>query len=607
MLTGEPVPAEVGGRGRGDRRHDRPGRAPGGAGHPGRGRHACWRRWAGCWSGPRAARPRRSGSPTPSPAVFVPCVIAMAAVCLRVLAGRGAGRAAPVGTAVAVLVVACPCALGLATPTAVMVGIGRGAQLGIVVKDARVLERARGVDTVVFDKTGTLTTGVMTLTSTVCDEEPPEAADLALRLAGAVEDASGHPVGQALAKAATARFGGLPPRPRSSPSLPGPGRRGRMSKAATVHRGRGRTCWPGEWPDRAGPRGARRPGGPRTRGGRPCWPGERPGPGRVRRRRTPSSRRRGRRGPACAVPGPADRCCSPATTSTAARVVAAQVGIAQQDVVAEVRPEGKAEIVRACSRPAARGHGRRRRQRRRRARPGRPGHGDGYRHRRRRRGLRRHPDRRGPGPSRASAILLSRAVLRTIRTNLAWAFGYNLIALPAAALGFLSPVLAGPAMAASSLVVTPTACRSAYQTPAPGWARSEHYLCLAWDGPDVAGRRSTGRGDPGGLRRGAHRTAGGLGGRPVERAPSTGSICRSERPVPAADFHCRSSRRRCTRQGMYLTVRNLTGQADELTAVSSPVAKPRSADPAPVADRATRRGAGADRARPRHAHAHAVR
>ncbi len=119
-----------------------------------------------------------------------------------------AGSRLPFTAAVAVLIIACPCALGLATPTALMVGTGRGAQLGILIKGPEVLESTRRVDTVVLDKTGTVTTGRMTLVDVVA--APGEDADEVLRLAGALEDASEHPIAQAIATGARARVGSLP-------------------------------------------------------------------------------------------------------------------------------------------------------------------------------------------------------------------------------------------------------------------------------------------------------------------------------------------------------------------------------------------------------------
>src|SRR5208282_971110 len=152
-------------------------------------------------------------------AVFVPCVIALAVATLGFWLGAGLPAAAAASAAVAVLVVACPCALGLATPTALLAAVGRGAELGILVKSAQALESAGRVRAVVLDKTGTLTTGTMTLLDVITDDEE------ALRLAGAVEDASEHPIGQAVARAAAARYGALPP-VTGFAALPGAGVRG---------------------------------------------------------------------------------------------------------------------------------------------------------------------------------------------------------------------------------------------------------------------------------------------------------------------------------------------------------------------------------------------
>ena len=139
--------------------------------------------------------------------VFVPVVIALAVATLGFWVGTGEGWSAAFTAAVAVLIIACPCALGLATPTALMVGTGRGAQLGILIKGPEVLEQTRRVDTIVLDKTGTVTTGQMTLTDVVAGEG--EDADEILRLAGALEDASEHPVAQAVARGARERVGTL--------------------------------------------------------------------------------------------------------------------------------------------------------------------------------------------------------------------------------------------------------------------------------------------------------------------------------------------------------------------------------------------------------------
>src|SRR5204863_1253174 len=142
-------------------------------------------------------------------AVFVPVVIVHSLATLIGWLAFGASAATAFTAAVAVLIIACPCALGLATPTALMVGTGRGAQLGILIRGPEILEQARRIDTVVLDKTGTLTEGRMEL-SGVSLLNGARRADV-LRLAGAVEAASEHPVGQAVARAARAELGDLPP------------------------------------------------------------------------------------------------------------------------------------------------------------------------------------------------------------------------------------------------------------------------------------------------------------------------------------------------------------------------------------------------------------
>ena len=141
-------------------------------------------------------------------AVFVPVVIALSVATLGFWLGTGVSVAAAFTAAVAVLIIACPCALGLATPTALMVGTGRGAQLGILIKGPEVLESTRRVDTVIVDKTGTVTTGTMTLFDVfaVDDEQPDEV----LRIAGAVESPSEHPIARAITAGARDKLGELP-------------------------------------------------------------------------------------------------------------------------------------------------------------------------------------------------------------------------------------------------------------------------------------------------------------------------------------------------------------------------------------------------------------
>src|SRR5437763_3087068 len=140
--------------------------------------------------------------------IFVPIVIALSVATLGFWIGTGGSIAAAFTAAVAVLIIACPCALGLATPTALMVGTGRGAQLGVLIKGPEVLESTRRVDTVVLDKTGTVTAGRMTLAA-VHTAEGVDEVEL-LRLAGALEDASEHPIATAVARGARDKAGNLP-------------------------------------------------------------------------------------------------------------------------------------------------------------------------------------------------------------------------------------------------------------------------------------------------------------------------------------------------------------------------------------------------------------
>ncbi|MEU6942726.1 heavy metal translocating P-type ATPase, partial [Streptomyces rubiginosohelvolus] len=166
-------------------------------------------------------------------AVFVPIVIALALGTLGFWLGSGAGLTAAFTAAVAVLIIACPCALGLATPTALMVGTGRGAQLGILIKGPEVLETTRQVDTIVLDKTGTVTTGKMTLLG-VHTAEGTDENDV-LRLAGAIEHSSEHPIAQAVAAGAVERLGGATlPTPESFTNVPGLGVQGVVDEHAVL-------------------------------------------------------------------------------------------------------------------------------------------------------------------------------------------------------------------------------------------------------------------------------------------------------------------------------------------------------------------------------------
>jgi P-type Cu+ transporter len=385
-------------------------------------------------------------------AVFVPCVISLAVVTLGFWIGAGLPSQDAWSAAFAVLVVACPCALGLATSTALLAGVGRGAELGILVRGTQALESARRIDVVVLDKTGTLTSGTMSLDQVIPGPETDERE--CLLVAGAVEDASEHPIGQAIARAAVARLGGLPA-VAGFASLPGAGVTGTAGgHQATLGSPRlfdelrltvpaglrgavdqvedtGRTAVLVGWDGQA--RGVLAVGDAVKPGGREA----------VRR-----IRRLGVR--PVLVTGDNER---------TARAVAAQLGIPDADVFAGVRPEGKVGVVqelqRAGHRVAMVGDGVNDAAALSRADLGMAiGTGSDVAI-----GAADLTLVNGDPSSIADAVLLSRATLRTINTNLTWAFGYNVVAIPLAALGYLNPLFAGLAMAGSSLVVVSNSLR----------------------------------------------------------------------------------------------------------------------------------------------------
>ncbi|WP_275004458.1 heavy metal translocating P-type ATPase [Promicromonospora iranensis] len=382
--------------------------------------------------------------------IFVPVVIAIAVATLGVWLGGGFPATAALTAAVAVLIIACPCALGLATPTALLVGTGRGAQLGILIKGPEVLESTRRVDTVVLDKTGTVTTGRMALLDVVLDAGT-DRAEL-LRLAGALEDASEHPVAQAIAKGATQEIGDLPV-PESFESVQGLGVQGVVDGHAVVV---GREALLADWsqylPSRLAEAKAQAEGEGKTVVA-VGWDGRARGILVVADQVKPTS--------AAAVAQLVELGLTPVLLTGDNRAVAEQVAAAVgiTAVIAEVMPQDKADVV---ARLQAEGKvvamvG--------------DGVNDAPALAQADLGLAMGTGTdaaieaaditlvRGDLTSAADAIRLSRRTLGTIKANLFWAFGYNVAAIPLAALGLLNPMLAGAAMAFSSVFVVGNSLR----------------------------------------------------------------------------------------------------------------------------------------------------
>ncbi|WP_174533470.1 heavy metal translocating P-type ATPase [Micromonospora chalcea] len=381
--------------------------------------------------------------------VFVPIVIALAAGTLGWWLGTGSGTTAAFTAAVAVLIIACPCALGLATPTALLVGTGRGAQLGVLIKGPEMLESTRRVDTVVLDKTGTVTTGRMALAD-VLPADGEDAAEL-LRVAGALEAASEHPIARAVAEAA-AEAGPLPPVGEFA-NVEGLGVTGtvdgrtvvvgrtrllrergldvpeEVARAATDAEAAGRTAILAGWDGRA-------------RGVLAVADAVKP------TSRTAVARLRGLGLTPVLLTG---------DNATVAKAVAAEVGI--DEVIAEVLPAEKVAVIERLQ-----GEGRVV------AMVG-DGVNDAAALARADLGLAMGTGTdaaieaadltlvRGDLTAAVDAIRLSRRTLAIIKGNLFWAFAYNVAALPLAAAGLLNPMLAGAAMAFSSVFVVGNSLR----------------------------------------------------------------------------------------------------------------------------------------------------
>jgi Cu+-exporting ATPase len=392
--------------------------------------------------------------------IFVPIVIALAVGTLGFWVGQSQswadGLPAAFTAAVAVLIIACPCALGLATPTALMVGTGRGAQLGILIKGPEVLESTRRVDTIVLDKTGTVTTGRMGLRDVVAADG--ESAEEVLRLAGALEDASEHPIARAVADAARAA-GPLPP-VEDFANVEGLGVQGVVADGDVSHAvlvGRPRLLEEGSQHlppelERALVDDAQARGGTAIAVG---WDGKARGVVVVADEVKPTS--------AEAITRFREIGLTPVLLTgdneATARTVAAEVGIDADRVIADVLPADKVDVVKRLQDEgkvvAMVGDG----------------VNDAAALAQSDLGLAMGTGTdvaieagdltqvRGDLRVAADAIRLSRRTLATIKGNLFWAFGYNVAALPLAAAGLLNPMLAGAAMAFSSVFVVSNSLR----------------------------------------------------------------------------------------------------------------------------------------------------
>ncbi len=382
-------------------------------------------------------------------AVFVPVVLVLATLTFAAWWLATGDQARALEVAISVLVIACPCALGLATPTALLVGTGRGARLGILIKGADVLEDTRRIDAVVLDKTGTITTGEMTLVDVATADGFPK--DQALRVAAAAEAGSEHPVARAVVAAAASRAIDVP-RATDFVSLPGSGVRAQVEDTEiTVGRAdlfdevpaelarptvAGTTVWVG-W-------------GGRARASLTVADTVRESSTRAIRDLTEAGL------PAYLLTGDHD---------VAALAVAREVGIPVGRVLADVRPEDKHAMIADLQ---ARGKvvamvG--------------DGVNDAAALAQADLGIAMGSGAdvaadsadivllRAELPAVVDAIELSRATLRIIKQNLGWAFGYNVAAIPLAMAGLLNPMIAGAAMAMSSVLVVSNSLRLR------GWSR----------------------------------------------------------------------------------------------------------------------------------------
>ena len=382
--------------------------------------------------------------------VFVPIAIAIAVAALGAWIGAGFPLSAGFTAAVAVLIIACPCALGLATPTALLVGTGRGAQMGVLIKGPETLESTRKVDTIVLDKTGTVTTGKMTLTDVIAADGVDR--DELLRMAGGLEDYSEHPIAQAIATGATTEVGDLPA-PESFENIEGKGVQGVIDGHAVLA---GRESLLADWSIHLGDdlrvakQAAEAEGKTAIAVG---WDGAARGVLVVSDQIKPTS--------AQAIAQFKELGLTPVLLTgdnqAVAEQVAAEVGI--EKVIAEVMPKDKVDVVARLQDEgkvvAMVGDG----------------VNDAPALAQADLGLAMGTGTdvaieaaditlvRGDLRAAADAIRLARRTLRTIKTNLFWAFAYNTAAIPLAAFGLLNPMLAGAAMALSSVFVVSNSLR----------------------------------------------------------------------------------------------------------------------------------------------------